>query len=463
MDTKYRSVFCGAATYSGLLTDEQLEDAVRKAGSSTPGPPLPLDQLEDEEIAQATIELGILNRWQVEQLKAGRTKFTLGPYRVIDSIGRGGMGHVFKAEHSMLGRIEACKVLPKSRTTPEAIVSFQREIRAQAQLDHPNLVRLSYAGQDGATYFFVTEYVPGTDLRQLVRKNGMLTMQEAATIIAQAAEGLHHAHENGLVHRDIKPGNLLVTPEGRTKVTDLGLAGFLNDDEVAGDDPRAGKIVGTADYLAPETIRTPADVRPVSDIYSLGCTLYYAVTGKVPFPGGTTQEKLRRHLDETPFNPARFNSELDDAFLDVLADMMAKAPERRIQSAAEVSQRLKPWTLDVFPNEIADQVDAISKSRSPAPPPIPVPPSPEAETMPHFLDEPEYAQPVDEPSGQTSQRTLSISFPSQETDAVSHAPRYLEIRLRVPYSRISFAGLLVPAMLLAALLITVVLLIVVTR
>ena len=168
-----------------------------------------------------------MNRWQVEQLKAGKTKFTLGPYRIFDSIGKGGMGDVFKGEHTMLGRIEAVKVLPKHKTTPDSIVRFHREIRAQAQLDHPNLVRLTFAGQDGAAWFFVTEYVPGIDLRKLVRRRGKLSMTEAATIISQTAEGLAYAHERDLVHRDIKPGNILVTPDGRTKVIDLGLAAFL--------------------------------------------------------------------------------------------------------------------------------------------------------------------------------------------------------------------------------------------
>ncbi len=176
------------------------------------------------------VDLGYLNRWQVEQLKEGRTKFNLGPYRIVNAIGQGGMGHVFKAEHKLLGRIEAIKVLPKAKSTPEAVAAFQREIRAQAQLDHPNLVRVSYADYEGDTYFFVTEYVPGTDLRKLVRRNGPLPFPIAATIISQAAEGLHYAHRRGLVHRDVKPGNLLVTPDGRTKITDLGLAWFLMEE-----------------------------------------------------------------------------------------------------------------------------------------------------------------------------------------------------------------------------------------
>lgn len=340
------SVFCTAARASGLLAQEQLEQVLAAVRAATGE-----GELTDEQIAAQAVELGLLNRWQTEQLRQGRTKFTLGQYRILDSLGQGGMGHVFKAEHSMLGRLEAVKVLPISKMTPESIASFRREIRAHAQLDHPNLVRLSYAGQDGSTYFFVTEFVPGSDLRKLVRKKGRLNLYEAATVISQAAQGLKHAHENGLVHRDIKPGNLLVTPDGHTKVADLGLAGY-HDDELNGEDPRAGRIVGTADYLAPETVRNPGEVSPISDIYSLGCTLYYAVTGKVPFPGGTTRDKLRRHCEEMPITPLRFNPELDETFLDVLAGMLEKDPAKRIPTADEVIRRLSPWTLHAVPMSV---------------------------------------------------------------------------------------------------------------
>src|SRR4029079_4180797 len=162
-------------------------------------------------------------------LKAGRSKFSLGPYQVIDSIGQGGMGQVFKAEHTMMKRTVAVKVLPRQKSTPLAIASFTREIRAQAQLDHATLVRAFDAGHDGNVHYLVTEYVPGIDLRKFVRARGRLTMREAATIISQAALGLSHAHSRGLIHRDVKPGNILVTNHGQTKVSDLGLAGFLGD------------------------------------------------------------------------------------------------------------------------------------------------------------------------------------------------------------------------------------------
>jgi serine/threonine protein kinase len=165
-------------------------------------------------------------------------------------------------------------------------------------------------------------------------------MAQAASVISQAAQGLGYAHQQGLVHRDVKPGNLLVTPEGLVKVSDLGLAGFLHEGD---DDPRAGKIVGTADYLAPEMITNPKTITPASDVYALGCTLYYAVTGKVPFPGGSTRDKARRHCEETPWHPRQFNSDVADEFVDVIADMMDKDPRRRIQTALEVVDRLKVW------------------------------------------------------------------------------------------------------------------------
>ncbi len=178
------------------------------------------------------------------------------------------------------------------------------------------------------------------DLRKLVKVRGPLPAPEAAHIIRQAALGLAYAHDKGLIHRDVKPGNILVTPTGEAKVSDVGLAGFNKD---LLDDPRAGKIVGTTDYISPEQIRTPLEIKPTADIYSLGCTLYYAVCGKVPFPGGDTHSKLRRHLEDTPWHPRRFVPDIPEDFVDIIAEMMDKHPEKRIQTAAEVAARLEPW------------------------------------------------------------------------------------------------------------------------
>jgi serine/threonine protein kinase len=415
-----------AALASGLLSQQQLEDALSGLTSERAGTALATDQISDEALGQRLVDVGYLNRWQVEQLKEGRTKFTLGPYRIVNAIGQGGMGHVFKAEHKLLGRIEAIKVLPKSKSTPEAVAAFQREIRAQAQLDHPNLVRVSYADYEGDTYFFVTEYVPGTDLRKLVRRNGPLEYPIAATIVSQAAEGLHYAHRRGLVHRDVKPGNLLVTPDGRTKITDLGLAWFLMDELEAGRPVgKAGSLVGTADYLAPETIRQPEKILPVSDVYALGCTLYYAVTGKVPFPGGTTADKIRRHLEETPLNPLHFNPNLPEGFCDAIAAMMDKNPDTRTPTAAAVVELLRPWRDEGATRHFVEPQAPGSgiHQRSGAPTPPPPGLGSLDETASYVLDDFEVAPgQLDSPS-QISQGTVSLTSSLEETVAGVQTPR----------------------------------------
>jgi serine/threonine protein kinase len=339
----HHSILEEAGLASGLLTQEQIDCAWHAMVDPLRSGIRSLNDLSDDVLSEQLIKLGYLNPWQAEQLRHGRTKFTLGPYRILDAIGHGGMGYVFKGEHFLLGRIEAIKVLPKTQMDPRSIEAFRREIRAQALLDHPNLVRLSFADKEGETYFLVTEFIPGSDLRRLVRHHGPLTEQQATLVISQGAEALAYAHERGLVHRDVKPGNLLVTPEGLTKLTDLGLASFSSDAAPAATGgPR--HIVGTPDFIAPEAIANPGEVRRSCDIYSLGCTLYYAVTGKVPYPGGSTRDKLRRHLDEAPLTPLRFTPNLDPALAELIAQMMHKRPEERIGSAAEVVERLRRWT-----------------------------------------------------------------------------------------------------------------------
>ncbi|GAB5403653.1 MAG: hypothetical protein Aurels2KO_18840 [Aureliella sp.] len=348
---------------SGLVTPEQLDYSLRVARhrQSQQGVS-PNTEVDDALLAEILIEQKILTQYQANQLREGRTKLNLGPYICTDWIGQGGMGQVFKAVHRVMGRVCAVKVLPQARATQESLESFAREIQMQAGLDCPYLVRAFDAGHDGKVHYLVTEYVPGMDLRRLVKSRGPLPVQQCAQIIMQAALGLQYAHEAGLVHRDVKPGNILVTPEGDAKVSDVGLAGFAKD---LINDPRAGKIVGTTDYLSPEQIRTPLEIQPASDIYSLGCTLYYAVCGKVPFPGGDTESKLRRHLYEYPLHPRNFVSDITEEFADIIVDMMEKDAKKRISSAAEVASRLQPWASENAP------VGAVSIAPMPwmAPPP----------------------------------------------------------------------------------------------
>ena len=335
----------------------EAEKSLRPFGG---GPPGSEHTPTDKDLADRLVEMGVINRWQQHQLETGRTKFTLNQYKIVDSLGKGGMGHVFKAEHLLLARTVAIKVLPQSKSTPESINNFIREVRLHAQIDHENLVRCYDAGHDGNVYYMANEYVPGSDLRRLVKARGPMSMSEAATVVQQAAWGLTYAHEHGLIHRDIKPGNVMVTPESKTKLIDLGLASYFQDDN----DPRAGKIVGTSDYLAPEQITSPRDVTPVSDIYSLGCTLYFSVTGKVPFPGGSTRDKAHRHVEHAPLNPRRFNPDLSDEFLDLVADMMEKDPKLRCQSAQEVADRLANWAGALVSPLSEAEYDAQAQSDS---------------------------------------------------------------------------------------------------
>lgn len=411
MDRWNESLFRTSALASDLVTAEQVDEAAQLLALGDAPSSGSAATFTDEELAAKLVELGHLNRWQADQLIAGRTRFVLGDYQIIDCIGQGGMGQVFKAVHTLLGRVEAIKVLPRDKSTSESIAAFKHEIRAQARLDHPNLVRVSYAGFDRNVHFLVTEYVPGVDLRQYVRSNGPLDMHTAARLIAQAAEALDYAHAQGLVHRDIKPGNLLVTPDGTCKVSDLGLAGFSSLEEWQ--DPRAGKIVGTADYLAPEQIKSPREIRPSQDIYALGCTLYYAVTGKVPYPGGTAKEKARRHCEDTPLHPRHFNPALDDAFVDAIADMMEKDPTRRLQTAADVVARLAQWLGE--PAE-ATLVTATVRSIMPPAAPPDAPPGLH-DTDSDVLDFPAFDFDRQDSPSQVSQATVAAQV-NQETEAL---------------------------------------------
>ncbi len=357
------SILVASARISGLVSDEQMDYVLRVASYRMTQRGCNLAGAEfDRLIGEILVEQQIVTAYQAEQLAAGRTKLDLGGYLITDWIGQGGMGQVFKAVHQVMGRICAVKVLPLTRLTQESRENFLREIRMQAALDCPYLVRAYDAGQDRSVHYLVTEYVPGMDLRRLVKTSGPLPVQQAAKIVMHAARGIDYAHSKGMIHRDVKPGNILVTPEGDAKVSDVGLAGYAQE---LSDDPRSKKIIGTTDFLSPEQIRRPQEVGPASDIYSLGCTLYYAVCGKVPFPGGDAASKIRRHLEETPWHPRKFAADLSEDFVDIIADMMEKDATKRVNSAGEVAARLESWVGD------SHLMSGAIMSRSPwmAPPP----------------------------------------------------------------------------------------------
>ena len=252
------------------------EDVVRKT-LGTGGDPSRWDQA----VADVLVERGTLTRFQATQMLAGRRKLTLGQYRILDVLGQGGMGQVFRAEHAMMGREVAVKVLPRAKSTPDTEAAFRREIRMLGRLDHPSLVRALDAGHDGKVYYLVTELVEGVDLRKQVLKYGTLDEVAAAAVVSQVARGLAYAHTEGLVHRDVKPGNIIVTPAGRAKLLDVGLAGSVLESEST----RLGRVVGTMDYMAPEQLRSPDTVGPAAR-----CTS--CLPGRSPFQAGRVRTRL---------------------------------------------------------------------------------------------------------------------------------------------------------------------------
>jgi eukaryotic-like serine/threonine-protein kinase len=365
-----RNRFRDIALASGLLDEAQIAAAEREIAVIV-DPKTSKPDAWDRAVSDRLVAQGLLTPFQARELLVGRRRFRLGQYTVLDEIAKGGMGQVFRAEHAMMGREVAMKVLPRAKSTPESEAAFRREMRMLGRLDHENLVRAYDAGYDAMVYYLVTELVPGMDLKRHVQTHGPLGEAEAASIIAQAARGLSYAHEQGLVHRDVKPGNILVMQDGRVKVLDLGLAGSQLEEESS----RVGHVIGTMDYIAPEQIRMPDDVGPSADVYALGCTLYYAVTGRVPFPGGTRKEKMHRHLHETPDPVRKLAPHLGEAFCQVIEAMMAKVPEDRLRSANDVVERLRPWLPEPQGNgsRIAAMPAAtVSRPRDTGrPPPLP--------------------------------------------------------------------------------------------
>ncbi len=259
----------------------------------------------------------------------------LGSYRLEEFVGGGGMGAVFRATDLLLHRPAAVKVISGRSTDQDAIKRFQVEARSAARLDHQNLARVYNVGEDRGWHFIVFEYIDGVNLRDLVAHKGPLPQSEVVGYILQVAAALDHAASRDVVHRDIKPSNVLVLPDGTIKVVDMGLARF-NQLEANEDLTESGMTLGSFDYISPEQARDPrnADVR--SDLYSLGCTMYFIVTGQPPFPAGTALQKLLRHSSEKPPDPRTFRPELDPALVAIIIKLLAKQPNQRFQNPRQL-------------------------------------------------------------------------------------------------------------------------------
>jgi serine/threonine protein kinase/WD40 repeat protein len=323
-----------------LLGADQLKELKRLPEAADPDP---------RALAKILLQKKWLTRYQINEVAAGRAKgLRIGPYIVLDRLGEGGMGQVLKARHEHMGRVVALKLIRKEKLEKaNSVARFYQEVKAAAALIHPNIVMAFDAGQAGGTHFFSMEYVAGTDLARLVNKDGPLPVAQACEYIRQAAIGLQHAHERGLVHRDIKPSNLLVSAaEGSSpvvKLLDLGLArlgdSFAQDTHLT----KMGQVLGTPDYLAPEQALDSRSVDIRADIYSLGCTLFFLLTGRPPFQAEALAHLLLKHQMEAIPNVRELRPDAPEGLALLLQRMLAKKPEQRPAIPTEVAAALEPF------------------------------------------------------------------------------------------------------------------------
>ncbi|MFW6124844.1 MAG: serine/threonine protein kinase, partial [Pirellulales bacterium] len=343
--------FFKALEKSDLLSADQMAEA-RSSG----------DGIDDAAtLAKHLAREGLISRWQAGQLLAGRTSFHLGKYRLIELLGRGGMGSVFHGRHVMMNRSVALKIVAKDVAgDPAKMDQFLAEARAIAALDHPAIVQAYSVDNEGDRYYIVMEYVDGRDLQRKVEEDGPLDWREAAEFIRQAADGLAHAHGRQLIHCDIKPSNLLVNQQGHVKILDMGLARLGRDQQADGDGPGAAReqrFLGSVDYLAPEQALETPEFDHRAGIYSLGCTLYFLLTGRPPFPEGTLPQKILKHQTQQPRPILTERNDIPPELIQTCRRMMAKEPGERFQDAAEVVA-----ALDALPR--ADQPETREPAES---------------------------------------------------------------------------------------------------
>ncbi|MFO0809475.1 MAG: protein kinase [Gemmataceae bacterium] len=338
-------------------TTEGLLDLIRKSNLVDPArldaylASLREDESESGDplrLASRLIKDGLLTKFQAQQLLKGRYRnFTIvDKYKILEPLGQGGMSKVFLVEHLAMGHRVAMKILPISGTKddPSLIARFKREAKAVAALNHPNVIRAHDISEGDRFHYIIMDYVEGVNLHDLVRKRGPLDPADAAHFIYQTAVGLQHIHDAGLIHRDIKPGNLLVDRAGVVKILDLGLARFESDGESLTKKFDDKAILGTADYLAPEQALDSQGLDARADIYGLGATFYFLLAGRAPFEEErNVAKKLLGHQMRTPESIASLRADVPPELLTILDTMMAKKPEDRFQSAGEVAEALSPW------------------------------------------------------------------------------------------------------------------------
>jgi len=349
---------------SGMIEDARLDAYVQKLTQTSS---LPDDA---RKMAAALVRDSFLTYFQAEQFLQGKWRgFTVGKYKLLERIGIGGMGQVFLCEHLYMKRRVAIKILPPSKAEqPAALGRFYREARASGSLDHPNIVRTHDIDQDGNFHFLVMEFVDGASLLEIVKRSGPMTPLRAAHYTRQATRALAHANRSGLVHRDIKPGNIMVDREGGVKILDMGLAKFFHDPN----DQLTKKydehnVLGTADYVAPEQTLNSHDVDIRADIYALGATFYFMLAGHPPFPDGSVSDKLLWSQTRQPTPIRVLRPDVPEGLAVILDRMMAKDPRSRYQLPEEVEAALTPWVLTPIGPPTAEEMPTLSPAATEGP------------------------------------------------------------------------------------------------
>ncbi|REJ92537.1 MAG: hypothetical protein DWQ34_12775 [Planctomycetota bacterium] len=297
-------------------------------------------------LADELVRNGRLSRYQADRLQSHQP-LLIDDYVLIDERGAGGMGRVYKARHRRMGRIVALKLIRERQfSSRQAVKRFSREIKAVAALDHPNIVRAYDAGEFDETHYLAMEYIDGEDLFRHVRRNGPLPVAEAVDCVIQAAAGLEYAHESGIIHRDVKPSNLMREPSGKIRLLDLGLARLclpteLDPEDVTDAATEDGDLLGTAAYMAPEQSENPHEVDHRCDIYALGCTLHFLLTGSSVYGGSSYVDKVLAHRTAEIPRLSSPHGEIPPALQSVFDKMVAKSPEDRFQTMRDVAAALQ--------------------------------------------------------------------------------------------------------------------------
>jgi len=331
-ETSYDSLFGKLAVDQGLCTDEELRRSIQELKERRKVDPLMLQDL--------MVELGYITASQAERLKTSVKESKVAAqqipgYKIIGKVGAGAMAVVYKAKQISLNRTVAIKVLPRRFSeNPEYVQRFYKEGQAAGKLNHPNIVQAIDVGEAGGYHYFVMEFVEGKTIADDIAAGHIFGEQEAIEVIIQVCHALQHAHANGLVHRDVKPKNIMINAQGVVKLADMGLARETTDIEAA--QSEEGKAYGTPYYIAPEQIRGRIDIDGRADIYGLGATFYNMVTGRVPFTGDDSAEIMRKHLKEKLVPPDHINTALSAGVSEVIEIMMAKHREDRYNNVEEL-------------------------------------------------------------------------------------------------------------------------------